>query len=177
MRALPRLLKTIPRLKYLVVGDGPHRVALENLASVLGVRDKVVFAGQVPAEDLPDVYALSDVFVMTSRDRLEADDVEGFGLVFLEASACGKPVVGSLCGGISDAVVDGITGLLVNPYDSEAIASALERLLHDRDLAMRLGEQGRSRVVREFNWPRVGDRVHDILETVVEERASGRLKS
>jgi phosphatidyl-myo-inositol dimannoside synthase len=169
IRALPSLQQTIPAVTYLIVGDGSFRFQLETLATDLGVRDRVVFAGQVATEDLPDIYALSDVFVMPSRERLEADDVEGFGIVFLEASACGKPVIGSWSGGVPDAVVDGLTGLLVNPYDHEQIAQALARLLLDRNMAVRLGEQGRSRVVSDFNWTRIGDRVQGILEAVVHQ--------
>jgi phosphatidylinositol alpha-1,6-mannosyltransferase len=128
----------------------------------------------VADEDLPDVYALSDVFVMPSRERLEEKDVEGFGLVFLEANACAKPVIGGRSGGIPDAIVDGITGLLVDPQDPADIADALARLLVDKDLAIRLGRQGRSRVVRDFNWTRVGDRVQGILETIVWEKSIRR---
>lgn len=169
--ALPKVCQTIPDLMYLIVGDGPQRRQLESLATDMGVRENVIFAGRVGAEDLPEIYALSDVFVMPSREQLETCDVEGFGLVFLEASACAKPVVGGRGGGIPDALVDGVTGLLVNPHDSEDIASTLTRLLTDSDLAMRLGQQGRLRVVKEFNWARVGDRVQGILESTLREKS------
>lgn len=171
IRALPRLRKTIPEVTYLIVGDGPHRAQLQTLALAMGVQDRVSFAGQVPADDLPDIYALSDVFVMASRERLEMCDVEGFGLVFLEANACAKPVVGGRSGGIPDAVVDGVTGLLVDPHDPEDIANALSQLLTDRDLAIRLGQQGRSRVVKDFTWARVSERVQRILASIVEENS------
>jgi len=170
IRALPRLRQTIPEVTYLIVGNGPQRHALESLATHMGVRDHVIFAGRAATEDLPDIYALGDVFVMPSR-RLETCSVEGFGLVFLEAGACAKPVVGGRSGGIPDALVDGVTGLLVNPHDPEDIANALARLLADRDLAMRLGQQGRLRVVRDFNWARVGDRVQGILESILREKS------
>jgi phosphatidyl-myo-inositol dimannoside synthase len=131
-----------------------------------GVRDRVIFAGQVPAADLPEIYALSDVFVMPSRAPAEANDVEGFGMVFLEANACAKPVIGGRSGGIPDAVMDGVTGLLVNPHDSEEIAAALTRLLTDTDLASRLGQQGRLRVVRDFAWARAADQVQRVLDSL-----------
>jgi phosphatidylinositol alpha-1,6-mannosyltransferase len=150
IRALPRLRETVPDITYLIVGQGGYRAKLEELAMSLGVRDRVIFVGQVSAEDLPDIYALADVFVMPSREHLESCDVEGFGLVFLEASACAKPVVGGRSGGIPDAIVDGVTGLLVNPNDAEDIANSLARLLTNSNLAIRLGQQGRCWVTKDF---------------------------
>jgi phosphatidylinositol alpha-1,6-mannosyltransferase len=138
----------------------------------VGIRDHVIFAGRVSEDALPDIYALSDVFVMPSRDQREVSDVEGFGLVFLEANACGKPVIGGRSGGIPDAIVDGVTGLLVNPDEPEDIAHALVQLLTNRDLTLRLGQQGRLRVARDFNWARVGDRVQRILDCILLARAA-----
>ncbi len=169
IRALPQLLKSVPDLVYLIAGGGSYRGELEKLATELGVLDRLVFAGRVPDEDLPDLYALCDVFVMVSRARLEANDVEGFGMVLLEANACGKPVVGGRSGGVPDALADGITGLLVDPLNPTEIAEAIERLLTDRDLAMRLGEQGRRRVLNDFQWSGVGARVKSVLEAVRHE--------
>jgi phosphatidylinositol alpha-1,6-mannosyltransferase len=168
IRALPRVRQVVPEVTYLIVGEGSYGVQLENLATALGVRDRVIFAGP-SAEDLPDIYALADVFVMVSREQLQSCDVEGFGLVFLEASACAKPVVGGRSGGIPDAIVDGVTGLLVNPHDPEDIANALARFLSDTDLATRFGQQGRSRVVKYFGWDRIADQVQGILQSVFQE--------
>jgi len=167
IRALPRLRQTVPDVMYLIVGDGPYRTQLETLAVALGVQDHVIFVGKVPGEYLPDIYALSDVFVMPSREQLNVCDVEGFGIVFLEANACGKPVVGGRSGGIPDAIIDGVTGLLVNPHDPEDIANALARLLTDGDLAVRIGRQGRLRVASDFNWARLGRRVRGILDSIL----------
>jgi phosphatidylinositol alpha-1,6-mannosyltransferase len=174
IRALPRLLKTIPEVTYLIVGNGPCRGRLETLAAEAGVRDRVVFAGRMLDEQMSDIYALSNVFAMPSREILETGTVEGFGLVFLEAAACGKPAVGGRSGGVPDAVVDGVTGLLVDPEDPGEIATALVRLLADNDLALRLGEQARLRVVSDFNWTGVADRVQGILDSVVEENSMRR---
>ena len=170
IRALPRLRETVPEVTYLIVGEGSNRIQLENLAIALGVRDRVVFAGPL-AEDLPDIYALSDVFVMPSREQIEECDVEGFGLAFLEASACAKPVVGGRSGGIPDAIVDGVTGLLVNPHDPEDIANALARLLTNNHLAIRFGQQGRTWVVKYFGWNRIAGQVQGILQSVLQERS------
>jgi phosphatidylinositol alpha-1,6-mannosyltransferase len=91
--------------------------------------------------------------------RSDPPDVEGFGLVFLEANACGRPVVGARAGGVTDAIRDGETGLLVPPGDPPALAAALVRLLADPGLAARLGQQGRAYVEREGNWDRVAERL------------------
>ena len=172
IRALPRLRQIIPGVTYLIVGAGPHRDELESLAVATGVQDNVVFAGMIPHKEVPDVYALCDVFAMPSREQLDQCDVEGFGLVFLEASACGKPVVGGRSGGVPEAIEDDVTGLLVNPHEPDEIAGTLARLLSDTDLAKRLGQEGRKRVVRDFGCARVGDRVHGILESILLERTT-----
>lgn len=169
IRALPRLLATRGDLTYLIVGDGPFRQELERLAFEVGVRKHVIFAGRVSDEELPEMYALCDVFVMASREKPEACDVEGFGMVYLEAGATGKPVVAGRSGGVGDAVVDGETGVLVDPLCPDAIASSIEMVLKNPDLAIRMGNNGRQRAVREFSWPAVGKRLRTILRDVVEE--------
>ena len=163
IRALASLPAAFADVTYVIVGDGPHRGELQALATGLGMRDRVVFAGRVPDSDLPAYYALADVFVMASRERPDAHDVEGFGLVYLEASACGKPVIGGRSGGISEAIVDGVTGLLVDPSDPEDIAATLRTILTDQELARRLGSQGRARVVRDFSWSAAADRMDRVL--------------
>jgi phosphatidylinositol alpha-1,6-mannosyltransferase len=110
---------------------------------------------------------------MPSREHLDSCDVEGFGMVFLEASACAKPTIAGRSGGIDDAVLDGVTGLLVNPLDVDDIAAALWIILSNRELAIQLGHQGRSRVVSDFAWPRIAGRVQQILDSVVSEGLGG----
>jgi len=167
IQALARLIRRIPDVTYLVVGDGPHRGDLDRLARAAGVRDRVVFAGRVEAADLPGVYALSDVFVMPSRVRLADSDVEGFGLVFLEANACGKPVIGGRTGGIPDAIVDGRTGFLVEPENVADIAERLETVLTDRERAAEMGRQGRIRVQAQFSWVAAATQVQDLVSAMV----------
>jgi colanic acid/amylovoran biosynthesis glycosyltransferase len=169
IRAMPRLLSRVPDAVYMIAGSGPYRDELEKLAADLGVLEHIVFVGRIPDQDLPDLYALCDVFVMVSRARLEENDVEGFGMVLLEANACGKPVVGGRSGGVPDALADGITGLLVDPLNPDEIADAVARLLTDRELATKFGEQGRQRVLRDFQWQGVGERVQRVLESVLGE--------
>ncbi|HBP90300.1 MAG TPA: glycosyltransferase family 4 protein [Nitrospirales bacterium] len=167
IRALPRVLKSALDVTYLIVGEGPYRSQLERLAKDMQVEDRVVFAGQVEQEDIPEVYGMCEVFTMPSRDQTESCDVEGFGLVFLEANASGKPVIAGRSGGIPDAVIEGVSGLLVNPTDIDEIANAIVKLLLNRDLATRLGSQGRERVMRDFNWEGIANRIQGILEGVI----------
>jgi phosphatidyl-myo-inositol dimannoside synthase len=167
LRALSRLIQKFPDITYLIVGDGPYRSELVSLVNELGLQQNVVFAGKMDDELLPEIYALSDVFVMPSRQNLDACDVEGFGLVYLEASACGKPVVAGRSGGTPDAVVDEETGFLVDPNNPLELANALERLLTDKDLAQTLGTRGRSRLIDNFEWPQIANRVQEIIENVV----------
>lgn len=174
LQALPRVRQSLPSVAYLIVGDGPNRNSLEILARELGVADSVIFAGRAQSEDLPQIYALADVFIMPSREQLETCDVEGFGMVYIEANACGKPVIGGRSGGTTDAIIDGVTGFLVNPLDPEAVAQLLIKLLTDADLARNLGQQGRSRAVAEFSWPKVGDRVREILDSMLKENSIRR---
>jgi phosphatidylinositol alpha-1,6-mannosyltransferase len=156
---------------YLVVGEGPYRDNLDRLAREVGVRDRVVFAGRVDADALPDVYALSDVFVMPSRVRLAASDVEGFGLVFLEANACGKPVIGGRTGGIPDAIAEGKTGFLVEPESVADIAGRLGTVLTDRELAAEMGRQGRTRVKAHFSWTDAAARVQELVSAMAARAA------
>jgi phosphatidylinositol alpha-1,6-mannosyltransferase len=166
IRALPEVCKLVPDVTYLIVGDGTFKKQLVELASELEVQDRVIFSGRVSDDELPEFYALGDVFAMPSRARLDSYDVEGFGLVFLEAGASAKPVVAGRSGGIEDAVVDGFTGLIVDPSDVRDISQALIRLLTNNELRSMLGRQGRERVQKEFTWSLFGARIQGILEQV-----------
>ena len=172
IKALPHLIRECPNLTYLIVTSNPgnYERELDALARAAGVRDRVVFAHDVPTSDLPRVYALSDVFVMPSRANEAACDVEGFGLVYLEANACGKPVVGGWSGGVPDAIVDGKTGLVVDPNDPMDVAAALQRLLNDQEFANQLGRQGCSWVTGNFGWAQVASRVQSILDSIANDK-------
>jgi len=172
--SLPSVCQRLPNTTYLIVGTGPFKERLDELAAKLGVRDRIIFAGKVPDDQLPDVYAMCDVFAMPSRARLASHDVEGFGLVFLEAGACAKPIVAGRSGGIEDAVVDGGTGIIVDPSDARDVGRALIRLLTDGDLRVRLGQQGRDRVEKEHTWSIAGARVQSILERVMDRKKMGK---
>ena len=161
LRALPQLAASVPSVQYVVAGTGPDRGRLERLALRQGVRGRVHFVGHVADEALPLYYSAADLFVMPAREA--PPDVEGFGLVFLEANACGTAVVGARSGGIPDAIADGETGLLVPPSDPRALAGALTDLLRDPRRRNRLARQGRTRTVRTANWHRVAQSVYALL--------------
>jgi phosphatidyl-myo-inositol dimannoside synthase len=148
--ALPAVLAEHPASTYLVVGDGPERETLERRTRATVPEADVRFLGRIPHDELPAYYSMADFAVMPSRN--EAPDVEGFGLVFLEANACGCAVIGARSGGIPDAILEERTGLLVPPNDPRQLADAMIRLLDDVSLRERLGREGRRRVVEEATW-------------------------
>ncbi|GFJ85724.1 hypothetical protein Phou_099040 [Phytohabitans houttuyneae] len=160
IRALPSIRRRVPDAALLVVGGGPHRSTLEKLAA--GLPD-VIFTGSVPAEELPAHYAAGDVFAMPCRTRNRGLDVEGLGIVYLEASATGLPVVAGDSGGAPDAVREGETGYVVGGRDLDAIADRVASLLSDRDLARRMGTAGRAWVEREWRWELQAARMAELL--------------
>lgn len=154
-------LHDIPNAKLLLVGDGPEREGLERLANELNVRERVVFAGF--QFHVGHFYALMDVFALASAR-------EAFGLVNAEAMRCGLPVVATAVGGIPDVVVDGETGFLVPPRDTDAMAAALRRVLMDKSLQWRLGTAGKIRADREFSAERYVEDVHQLYERLLAEK-------
>lgn len=157
LRALPSIAARVPDAVYVIVGEGRMRGSLEALTRELGLGDRVVFTGEIPRPDVVALFKACDVFVMLSR--IEAGSVEGFGIVFLEAGALGKPVVGGRSGGIPDAVEDGVTGILVDPSSTEEAADAITRILLDGQLAGRLGSAGSARTRSRFTWRKVVDSI------------------
>ncbi|MGI5168665.1 glycosyltransferase family 4 protein [Spirillospora sp. CA-253888] len=152
IHAWPRVLRAVPDAALLLVGGGPYRGDLEKQAAAVGVAGSVVFTGSVPWDELPAHYDAGDVFAMPCRTRRRGLDVEGLGIVYLEASATGLPVVAGDSGGAPDAVLDGETGHVVPGRSVPAVADALVGLLTDPGRARKMGEQGRSWVEREWRW-------------------------
>ena len=138
---------------------------LRRLARARGVEEKVRFLGYVPEEDLPGLYRACDLFVLANR-RLANDDMEGFGIVFLEAAASGLPVVGGNSGGVPDAVSDGVNGMLVDTEDIDALARALSTLAGDEDLRRRMGEEGR-RFAEGFSWDGYSQRIRRLSDSLL----------
>ncbi|MBK7593539.1 MAG: glycosyltransferase family 4 protein, partial [Betaproteobacteria bacterium] len=141
IRAMPTILASVPDAHYLIVGTGHYRAALEALVQECGMHDRITFIGPVADEDLADYYRLCDLFVMPNREMPDGD-TEGFGLVFLEANACGKPVIGGIAGGAVEAVRHGENGLLVDSWSIGEIAENIVRLLTDTELYDRVAARG-----------------------------------
>ena len=166
IQALPSLLAEFPDLRYVIAGEGPDRRRLEELAKELGVLGRIEFLGYVPDDKLPEIYRSAHIFVMPTREEAGAS-MEGFGIVFLEASASGLPVVAGRSGGAVEAVRDGETGLLVPPNDPGVLAQALLRLLRHPELRQQMGTTGRRWVEERMSWDHTAERVmRSILETL-----------
>jgi phosphatidylinositol alpha-1,6-mannosyltransferase len=163
IRAWGRVLRAVPDAALLLAGGGPYRGELERLAAAAGVSGSVRFTGNVPWPELPAHYDAGDVFAMPCRTRRRGLDVEGLGIVYLEASATGLPVVAGDSGGAPDAVLEGETGLVVPGGSADAVAEALIGLLRDPARARALGEKGRSWVEREWTWTRQAHRLDEFL--------------
>lgn len=161
LEAMPEILAAVPEAVYLVAGDGPDADRLAGLVRARGLADRVRFVGRCSDEELLGLYAACDVFVMPARQ--EGRSVEGFGIVFLEASACERPVIGARSGGVPEAIRDGETGLLVPPSDPSALAAAVVRILEDPALARKLGAGGRALAVGEASWDAVARRLQGAI--------------
>ena len=164
LEALPAIAQAVPDVRYLVVGEGPDLERLQRLAASLGLQDRVSFLGRRTVAEIVSLYNLSDLFVLLTRE--EPPDVEGFGLVFLEAAACGLPSLGGRSGGIPEAIEDGRTGWLVDPCDPRAIAATTIDLLKSPERMQRASEYC-LRTAPERTWERVAERL-------MEEMARGR---
>ena len=150
IRIWPEVLRRVPEAALLIVGGGPYGPELKQMAAPLA--DAVIFTGEVAEDDLPGHYAAGDAFAMPCRDEKWGFEVEGLGIVYLEAAATGKPVVTGRSGGAPETVVEGETGFAVDGLDEEAVLEAVVRLLGDPALAGRMGEAGRRLVERRFVW-------------------------
>ncbi|MGZ8594776.1 MAG: glycosyltransferase family 4 protein [Actinomycetota bacterium] len=157
IEGMSEVRRRVPNATLLIVGGGPYEDRLRDLAGE-APEGSVIFAGQVSEEELPRHYAVGDVFAMPCRTRLGGLEVEGWGNVFIEAAACGRPVVVGDSGGAREALVDGETGMLVDGADVASVADAVAALLGDPALARRMGEAGRARVERSHTWPASAER-------------------
>lgn len=156
IRSLPGLIASGLDVQYAIVGIGEDSDYLNALAEETGVRDRVHMLGHVPMEDLPRWYNACDLFVLANRE-IEGD-TEGFGIVFLEAAACGKAAVAGKAGGTGSAVLDGVTGIRVDSESVESVRAALAALLGDPEKRQAYASAGYRRVVESLNWAAVADR-------------------
>ncbi|WP_329199419.1 glycosyltransferase family 4 protein [Streptomyces sp. NBC_01435] len=161
--AMPAILAQVPDAVLLIVGGGPYAEELKRLAAQTGVAESVRFTGPVPWEELPAHYGAGDVFAMPCRTRRGGLDVEGLGIVFLEASATGLPVVAGDSGGAPDAVLDGETGWVVRGDSVEESADRIVTLLRDPELRRRMGERGRAWVEEKWRWDLLAERLRALL--------------
>lgn len=164
IESMPEILTRIPQAHILFVGDGPYKDHLVTLADKLGVNSHITFIGRIQFADLPRYICVGDIFAMPSRSRLAGLEVEGLGIVYLEASACGLAVIGGQSGGAPDAVLEGETGFAVDGTSPAAIAQAAITLLSQPQLATRLGAQGREWILAHWQWSIWSTRFNQLLQ-------------
>lgn len=167
IRSMPRVLEKFPDAVYRIVGSGPREAELRSLAAACGIAGRVIFEGEVDGERLAECYHNCDIFAMTSREVPSRGEVEGFGIVFLEAAVFSKPSIGSRSGGIPDAIEDGVTGILVEPGNPDAVSVAAIKLLSDPGLAERMGRAGRQRAEKSFSPESFASKLNDIISGAV----------
>ena len=152
IEAMPQILQKVPNAHLLLVGEGPYRSHLEKLANKLSMNHNITFAGRILYNNLPSYLSAADLFAMPSRSRFFGLEVEGLGIVYLEASACGIPVVAGKSGGAPDAVIEGVTGLCVDGTDISQIANAVIDIFGDAKRASNMGVAGRNWIVDQWRW-------------------------
>jgi phosphatidylinositol alpha-1,6-mannosyltransferase len=164
IEAMPAIIKEVPEAHILMIGEGPYRSYLENRVKALGLQERVTFIGRIQYADLPRYICAGDLFVMPSRSRLAGLEVEGLGIVYLEASACGLPVIAGNSGGAPDAVLEGETGLVVDGTSKSDVAAAAVELLLDPDRSKAMGIRGRRWIIQEWRWEIWSARVAELLK-------------
>ena len=164
IEAMPAIIKDVPDAHLLMIGEGPYRGYLENRVKALGIHESVTFIGRIHYVDLPRYLCVGDLFVMPSRSRLAGLEVEGLGIVYLEASACGLPVIAGDSGGAPDAVLEGQTGLVVDGTQKSEVASAVVELLLDPERSQAMGIRGREWIIQEWRWEIWAARFAEILK-------------
>ena len=163
IKALPSIRRRVEDAALVIVGGGPYLETLRGLADDCDVAEHVTFTGAVPGDELPTHHAMADVFAMPCRTRGGGMDVEGLGIVFLEASASGVPVIAGDSGGAPEAVRHNETGLVIDGGSVDEVAEAVTELLTDRDRAAAMGAAGRQWVTSQWRWDTLADRLAELL--------------
>ena len=163
IESMPLILQSVPDAHILMVGQGPYRQHLEALVKNHGLTDNVTFIGRIHYADLPRYICVGDVFAMPSRSRFAGLEVEGLGIVYLEASSCGLPVVAGESGGAPDAVLEGKTGFVVEGTDCTQIAKRVSELLVNDELRQSMGSAGREWIIKEWRWQIWAKRFAELL--------------
>jgi phosphatidylinositol alpha-1,6-mannosyltransferase len=164
IEAMPAIIKEVPEAHILMIGEGPYRSYLENRVKALGLQERITFIGRIQYADLPKHICAGDLFVMPSRSRLAGLEVEGLGIVYLEASACGLPVIAGDSGGAPDAVLEGETGLVVDGTSKADVAAAVIELLQDAGRSKAMGIRGREWIIQEWRWDIWASRFAQLLK-------------
>jgi len=166
IKSMPKLISLAPNLVYVIGGAGPDEEYLKQLANSFPqqIKSRIIFLGKTTEEEKWTWFNLCNTFIMPSRN-IEGD-FEGFGIVYLEANLAGKPVIAGDSGGVRDAVIDGVNGILVNPENLEDIIEAIVTLVKNKEVSQKLGEQGRERVIKEFSWENKIEEVKKIVFSV-----------
>jgi phosphatidylinositol alpha-1,6-mannosyltransferase len=164
IQALPQILKSVPDAHILMVGQGPYLSHLKKLVARHDLNEHVSFIGRIQYAQLPQYICAGDVFAMPSRSRFFGLEVEGLGIVYLEASACGLPVIAGSSGGAPDAVLDGVTGFVVDGENKHEIAAAAIKLLNDGDKAQAIGLAGREWIIEKWRWEIWSQRFNELLQ-------------
>lgn len=167
IESLPSILEKQTNLIYLIVGEGRDKRYLQDLAIRHNVEDNIIFFGRASDEQLVKLYSGADIFVMPSRNREKENDVEGFGIVYLEANCCEVPVIGGKSGGIPDAIEHGKSGFLVDPQNTEELSEKILTLLTDESMREQMADYGRKRVVSQFAWEIMGKNVRREIQKVI----------
>jgi len=162
--AMPKILAKWPDAKLLLIGQGPRKAKLDSLVAKYGIEDSVIFLGSIAYADLPKYLNAADLFVMPSRSRLMGLEVEGLGIVYLEASACALPVIAGSSGGAPDALIDGKTGYVVDGMDINQIANRVLSLIDNSKVAKEMGEAGRLWVENNWSWDIWSSAFNELLE-------------
>jgi len=163
IESMPQILKQVPDAHLLLVGQGPYREHLEKLVRKHSIENNVSFIGRIQYKDLPGYICVGDIFAMPSRSRFAGLEVEGLGIVYLEASACGLPVIAGESGGAPDAVIEGVTGFVVDGTNTEQIAKRAIQLLLDEKLRISMGSAGRAWIEKEWRWQIWASKFSDLL--------------
>jgi phosphatidylinositol alpha-1,6-mannosyltransferase len=161
---MPEILKSVPDAHILMVGQGPYLSHLKQLVEKLNLVDHVTFIGRIQYAQLPEYICAGDIFAMPSRSRFFGLEVEGLGIVYLEASACGLPVIAGSSGGAPDAVLVGVTGMVVDGENNQEIAAGAIKLLQDLPASKAMGLVGREWIIENWRWEIWSDRFNKLLQ-------------
>lgn len=173
LRSLPTVIKQVPNLHYLIVGDGPERTSLQILCEELGISPRVHFVGDVPHAEIGDYYRAADVFCMINQQD-STGDIESFGMVFTEANSAAKPVIGGRSGGTDQSILEGETGMLCASEDFAGAAEQLILLLRNPELRDRMGAAGLSRSRRDFDWGSRAAQLYEVHNRITSSKVTPR---